>query len=62
MKKACFELGGNDPFVVLESADIQKAVDVGFTSRMFNSGQVCISAKRFIVTEGVYDEFRDRLI
>ena len=62
MTKGCFELGGSDPFVVLDSADLQKAVDVGYTSRMFNSGQVCISAKRFIVTESVYDEFRDKLV
>ena len=62
VKKGCFELGGNDPFVVLKDADMEAAVDAAFKSRIANSGQVCISAKRFIITAPVYDEFRDRLV
>ena len=62
MKKGCFELGGSDPFVVLKDANLERAVDVAYTSRMGNTGQVCTSAKRFIITAPVYDEFRDRLI
>jgi len=62
MKKACFELGGSDPFVVLKDANMEQAVNVAYASRMANSGQVCCSAKRFIITAPVYDEFRDRLI
>lgn len=56
------ELGGNDPFCVLADADLQKAVECAYKSRMGANGQACINAKRFIVEEKVYDEFRDRLI
>ena len=62
VKMACLELGGNDPFVVLKDADMEKAVDAAYTSRMVNSAQACNNAKRFIVTAPVYDEFRDRLV
>ena len=62
MKKGCFELGGSDPFVVLKDANLERAVDAAYASRMLNAGQVCISAKRFIITAPVYDEFRDRLL
>lgn len=62
VKKASLELGGNDPFIVLKDADMEKAVDAAYTSRMINSGQGCNNAKRFIITTMVYDEFRDRLI
>ena len=62
MKKACFELGGSDPFVVLKDADMERAVDAAYASRMANNGQACINAKRFIITAPVYDEFRDRLV
>ena len=62
MKKGCFELGGNDPFVVLKDADMEKAVDAAYASRMVCNAQACINAKRFIVTSMVYDEFRDRLV
>jgi len=62
VKKGCFELGGSDPFVVLKDADLERAVDVAYASRMGNSGQACINAKRFIITAPVYDEFRDRLL
>lgn len=62
LKKGCFELGGSDPFIVLKGANLERAVDAAWTSRMANTGQVCISAKRFIITAPVYDEFRDRLM
>ena len=61
MKKGVFELGGSDPFIVLKDADMERAVDIAFASRMGNNGQTCINAKRFIITAPVYDEFRDRL-
>lgn len=61
-KKGCFELGGDDPFVVLKDADMQRAVDAAYASRMGNSGQACINAKRFIITSPVYDEFKERLL
>ena len=62
MKKACFELGGNDPFIVLEDADIEAAVNKGFASRMAANAQACINAKRFILVDSVYDEFKERMI
>jgi len=62
MKQGCYELGGSDPFCVLEDADLKFAVEKAYASRMANNGQVCISAKRFIVLDSVYEEFRDLLI
>lgn len=60
LKKVVMELGGNDPFIVLGDADVGKAVELAAIAKMFNSGQVCISAKRFIVADEVYDEFMSK--
>ena len=57
IKKSVLELGGSNAFIVLEDADIDKAVKVGIQARMQNDGQSCIAAKRFIVVDKVYDEF-----
>ena len=57
IKKSVLELGGNNAFIVLEDADIDKAVKTAIVARMLNCGQSCIAAKRFILVESIYDEF-----
>ena len=61
LKKSLLELGGNDPYLILDSADLDKAVKESVLSRMNNSGQSCISAKRFIVTKKNKDKFLNLL-
>lgn len=61
LKKSVLELGGNDAYLVLEDADIEKAAKASSFGRLINNGETCTSAKRFIVLESVYDEFREAL-
>jgi succinate-semialdehyde dehydrogenase / glutarate-semialdehyde dehydrogenase len=57
LKKTVMELGGSDPYVILEDADLEMAADTCATARLINGGQSCIAAKRFIVVEKIYDSF-----
>lgn len=59
LKKSVLELGGSDPFVVLEDADLEGSIRTAVNARNFNCGQVCISAKRFIVIESAMAEFEN---
>ncbi|WDF66788.1 NAD-dependent succinate-semialdehyde dehydrogenase [Sphingobacterium oryzagri] len=61
VKKTVMELGGSDPFLVLENADINKAVKGAVLGRFANSGQVCTSSKRLIVVDAIHDEFVSKL-
>lgn len=62
VKKVVLELGGSDPYVVLEDADLDLAAKSIVSSRMNNTGQVCISAKRAIIVKEVYEEMLERII
>jgi succinate-semialdehyde dehydrogenase/glutarate-semialdehyde dehydrogenase len=59
LKRSTMELGGSDPFIVLEDANLEKAIEWGAWSRLVNCGQGCACAKRFIVVDSLYDQYLD---
>jgi succinate-semialdehyde dehydrogenase/glutarate-semialdehyde dehydrogenase len=61
LKKVVLELGGSDPYVILEDADLDQAAETCATARLINGGQSCIAAKRFVVVEEVLEPFVERL-
>jgi len=61
IKRICLELGGNAPFIVFDSANIEKAVDGAMASKFRNCGQTCVSANRFFVQDSIYDKFVGQL-
>ncbi|MGY5118411.1 NADP-dependent succinic semialdehyde dehydrogenase [Streptomyces sp. 900105755] len=62
IKKTVLELGGSDPYVVMPSADVDRAAQIAVTARVQNNGQSCIAAKRFIVHTDVYDAFAEKFV
>ena len=62
LKKVVLELGSNDAYVVLEDADIENAIKVCVQGRIYNNGETCIAAKRFVVVDKVYDAFKEGFV
>ena len=62
IKKTLLELGGSDPYVILEDADLESAAEICVNARLINGGQSCIAAKRFIIVEEIYKMFEELFV
>ncbi|MUP47247.1 NAD-dependent succinate-semialdehyde dehydrogenase [Gramella sp. BOM4] len=62
LKKTVLELGSNDAYIVLEDADLDLAVETCVKGRIYNNGETCVAAKRFIIVEEVYDKFKEAFV
>ncbi len=62
LKKTVMELGSNDAYLILSDADIPTAVETCVQARTYNNGETCVAAKRFVVVDSIYDEFRDAFV
>ncbi|GER59466.1 NAD-dependent succinate-semialdehyde dehydrogenase [Patiriisocius marinus] len=62
LKKTVLELGSNDAYLVLDDADIDLAVETCVTGRTYNNGETCVAAKRFVVVESIYEEFKNAFV
>ena len=62
VKKTLLELGGSDPYVILEDADLESAAEICVNARLINGGQSCIAAKRFIIVEEIYSKFEELFV
>ena len=62
MKRGAFELGGSDPFIVFNDADLYLATSKAIAGRMHTNGQACNNSKRFLIQDKVYDDFKSLLI
>lgn len=62
LKKSVLELGSNDAYVVLADADLDQAIKMCVQGRVYNNGETCVAAKRFIVVDAIYDKFRDAFV
>ncbi len=62
LKKTVLELGSNDAYIVLEDADLDRAVQICVQGRIYNNGETCIASKRFIVVDAIYKEFKEAFV
>ncbi|GAB2688742.1 aldehyde dehydrogenase family protein [Mucilaginibacter koreensis] len=62
LKKLALELGGNNAMIILDDADVDRAVDSAIFGRFMHQGQICMSTNRILVAENIYDEFRDKFV
>jgi succinate-semialdehyde dehydrogenase/glutarate-semialdehyde dehydrogenase len=62
VKKTSMELGGNAPFIVFDDADLEAAIDGAMASKYRNAGQTCVCTNRFLIQDGIYDRFAERLV